>query len=87
MTNCVNCNKEFEAKRTDARFCSDKCRKFCKRHVRDNSDVGEGQKTWMPNWQRAGYKSKEEIEKVLLGIIEQFPTCKWLYKGYVIKLQ
>lgn len=30
---CLQCNKEFESKRIDAKFCSDKCQK---RNVRDN---------------------------------------------------
>lgn len=32
---CINpdCNKEFESKRTDAKYCSDKCRKQVKRLV------------------------------------------------------
>lgn len=40
---CVQCNKEFKAKRADAKFCSDACRKAFKRikadkdnNVRDN---------------------------------------------------
>jgi len=28
---CVQCGNEFEAKRSDAKFCSDKCRKRNKR--------------------------------------------------------
>ena len=35
--NCTNCNKEFEAKRADAKFCSDACRKKLSRtDVTDN---------------------------------------------------
>ncbi len=25
---CLNCNKEFESKRSTAKYCSDKCRKL-----------------------------------------------------------
>ena len=28
MTKCIICNKEFEAKRKTAKFCSSKCRKL-----------------------------------------------------------
>lgn len=33
---CLTCNKEFVAKRTDAKYCSPKCRKIASR-VTDNS--------------------------------------------------
>lgn len=33
---CLKCNKEFEAKRSDARFCSDKCTKAFSRIKSDN---------------------------------------------------
>ena len=41
MNKCIVCNKEFEGKRVDARFCSDACRKKLSRTnkpdiVRDN---------------------------------------------------
>ena len=28
MSNCLQCNKEFESKRDTAKYCSDKCRKL-----------------------------------------------------------
>ena len=31
MVKCVNCGKEFEAKRSDAKYCSAKCRQQAKR--------------------------------------------------------
>lgn len=34
---CVNCSKEFENKRVDAKFCSDNCRKNFNRRTTDNS--------------------------------------------------
>ena len=30
---CLKCNAEFEPKRADAKFCSDKCRKASKRDI------------------------------------------------------
>ena len=32
---CEYCGKEFEGKRSDARYCSDKCRQYAKRGVTD----------------------------------------------------
>lgn len=36
MTNCIHCKKEFEAKRTDAKFCSDTCRKANNRGIKSD---------------------------------------------------
>lgn len=36
MTKCIQCNKEFEAKRTDAKFCSDTCRKANNRGIKSD---------------------------------------------------
>ena len=33
---CIQCSKEFESKRGDARYCSDVCRKKASRNVTDN---------------------------------------------------
>ena len=33
---CIQCNEEFEAKRTDAKFCSARCRLLYHRHETDN---------------------------------------------------
>ncbi len=40
---CIKCGKEFESKRKDAQFCSDKCQKALSRtNVTDNpKDVGD----------------------------------------------
>ena len=39
---CIKCGEEFEAKRQDAKYCSDACRKADKRNVRDNlSEINE----------------------------------------------
>ena len=36
MSNCIQCNREFEAKREDAKCCSPLCRKKLSRDVTDN---------------------------------------------------
>lgn len=36
MPTCENCTREFNAKRADAAFCSDACRKAHKRNSADN---------------------------------------------------
>ena len=36
MSKCMACGKEFESKRSDARFCSGKCRMKTLRDVTDN---------------------------------------------------
>lgn len=43
MRTCDYCSRKFEAKRSDARYCSDACRKADKRAVRDN-DVRDNPK-------------------------------------------
>ena len=91
MTKCLNCNNEFKAKRTDQRFCSTKCRVAFSRNITRNtvttSVPNDVTSNWVPNWKRNGYKSRKAVDKALMGIIEQFPTCKWMFKGYVIKQQ
>jgi len=41
LNKCQQCGKEFEAKRADAQFCSDKCRKALSRTDKSDKDVGQ----------------------------------------------
>ena len=106
---CLNCNNEFKAKRSTAKFCSHKCQVAFHRDTKGTVSVtnetvsvpgnvtvkyledtplkelrAEG--VWIPNWKTAGYKRKD-IDKSFMAIIEMFPTCKWIFKGYIIKQQ
>lgn len=38
---------------------------------------------WIPNWRRNGF-TRADVDKDLLDIIQRFPSCKWIFKGYVI---
>jgi hypothetical protein len=95
MTNCLNCNNEFKAKRLTAKYCSPKCRKLAFqekglsvpnliKHL-ESKTVEELDKegTWVPNWKK--YGTFRAAQKTLIDIIEQFPSCKWMFKGYVIE--
>lgn len=87
---CYKCNKEFEAKRTSAKYCSDHCRKLAFQKnivsVLESKSVAELEKEgyWIPNWKRHGYKRKA-VDTMMLDIISQFPSCKWMFKGYTIE--
>ena len=87
MNKCLNCNKEFEAKRASAKYCSAKCRKLAFHKNALSVPELEKRGEWVPNWKRNGCKSRKEVDSALMAIIEQFPTCKWVFKGYVIKQQ
>jgi hypothetical protein len=39
MNKCINCNKEYEAKRTSSKFCSDRCRIAYNRKVSVTNDT------------------------------------------------
>lgn len=97
MTICLNCPKQLNNPK--AKYCSDKCRMAYKRRkpeqkpeqmaYLEKKSLSELRKEgrWIPNWKRSGYKSIKAMEKTLLDIIQQFPSCTWLYKGYSIQIK
>lgn len=74
---CLQCNKEFDAKRADARYCSDACSAAFRRNVGDNlspSNVGDNPPNvgdnvgdnpvsqFVPNWKRLAAQYPDKIK-------------------------
>lgn len=83
---CKNCKNEFEAKRRDALFCSDKCRKAYKRNSSVKSEKPVIDDTnFVPNWKRRGFKNKEEAILFTIGnLLKDVPGVSISWKGRLI---
>ena len=69
---CIQCHKEFEPKRADAKFDYPNCRKAYNRsHVTDNVDVTDNvtDNSFTPNW-KARFDSKEHAIEGMLKSLE-----------------
>ena len=80
---CLNCKKEFEPTRTDARFDSAKCRKsFNRDNKRDippsdvTDNVTDNSPEFIPNWKRNGFKSKDEGLAKAMADLASNPTLE-----------
>ncbi len=39
---------------------------------------------WVPNWKKAGYKTREEAEVEIMRLMSEIPGHKFMFKGYTI---
>ena len=75
---CIQCNKEFEAKRSTAKFDTAACKKAYQRGISGtkplagqvNSVPLTKEPEWIPAWKRNGFKSKEEALNFVIATIE-----------------
>ena len=87
---CLNCNKEFEAKRSTAKYCSDSCRKLAfqdkqpsvlMQDIEKKSVVAlEDADYWIPNWKRS-CKARKEAFVDLMRITQEHAGL-YMFQGY-----
>ena len=90
---CVVCRANFEAKRLDAKFCSDACRKKYARGIMSDikadipseiikADTVENVRDNIPNWKRNGFVSKEAAMKYAIALtLKRVPEASISWSG------